>query len=105
MLCAVHNEALVSLSAKAASRLHQAFCPKTHGAYLNMFRTLVAFCIYIKCLLAEIDIKVVLSFLECLVINGCSTSMVENYVSAIKANLCYMTCLLKCLIIQHLNIF
>ena len=34
----------------------------------------------------EVDIKIVLSFLECLVINGCSTSMIENYVSAIKAH-------------------
>ena len=85
-LCVVDNEALMSLSAKEATRLHQAFCPKTRGAYFNMFRTCVAFCVYIKCLLVEIDIKVVLSFLEYLVINDCSTSMVENYVSAIKAH-------------------
>ena len=106
MLCVVDTEALTSLSAKAASRLHQAFRPKTCGAYLNMFRTFVAFYIHIKCLLAEVDIKVVLSFLECLVINGCSASMVENYVSAIKAHfvLFYMTCLLKCLIIPNGNI-
>ena len=51
-----------------------------------MFRTFVAFCIYIKCALAKVDIQVVLSFLECLVMNGCSTSMVENYVSVIKAH-------------------
>ena len=51
-----------------------------------MFRTFVTFYIYIKCVLAKVDIQVVLSFLECLVMNGCSTSMVENYVSAIKAH-------------------
>ena len=77
---------MTSLSAKATSRLHEAFRPKMRGAYLTMFRTFVAFCIYIKCVLAKVDIQVVLSFLECLVMNGCSTSMVENYVSAIKAH-------------------
>ena len=86
MLCVVDNEALTSLSAKAATRLHHAFCPKTRGAYLTMFRTFVAFCVFTKCLLMEVDIKIVLSFLECLVINGCSVSMIENHVSAIKAH-------------------
>ena len=85
-LCVLDIEAMTSLSAKATSRLHEAFRPKTRGAYLSMFRTFVAFCIYIKCALAKVDIQVVLSFLECLVMNGCSTSMVENYVSAIKAH-------------------
>ena len=51
-----------------------------------MFRTFVAFCVYTKCLLVEVDIKIVLSFLECLVINGCSVLMIENHVSAIKAH-------------------
>ena len=85
-LCVIDNEALTSLSAKAVTRPHQAFRSKMLGAYLNMFRTFVAFYVYIKCLLTEVDIKVVLSFLECLVINGCATSMVENYVLAIKAH-------------------
>ena len=31
-------------------------------------------------------IKVILAFLECLVINSCSTSVIGNYVSAIKAH-------------------
>ena len=83
-LCVLDNEALMPLSAKAVSRLHQVFHPKK--AYLKMFRTFVTFCVYIKYLSAEVDIKVVLSFLECLVINGCSTSMFQNYVSTIKAD-------------------
>ena len=85
-LCVVDNEALKSLSTKAASRLHQAFQPRTCVAYLNMFRNFVAFCVYTKCLLTQVDIKVILAFLECLVINGCSTSVIGNYVSAIKAH-------------------
>ena len=33
----------------------------------------------------SIDVKVVLSFLECLVIKKCSTAMISNYGSGIKA--------------------
>ena len=69
-----------------ASRLHQAFRPRTRGAYLTMFRTFVVFCVHTRCVLLYVKIKVVLSFLECLVINDCSVSMIENYVSAIKAH-------------------
>ena len=78
-LCVVDTEALTSLSAKAASRLHQAFHPRTRGTYLTMFRTFVAFCVHTRCVLADVNIKVVLSFLECLVINDCSVSMIESH--------------------------
>ena len=37
-------------------------------------------------MLADVNVKFILSFLECLVQSQCSCSMVENYVSAIKAN-------------------
>ena len=36
--------------------------------------------------LKEIDVNVILSFCECLVLNNCSVSMIANYLSAIKAN-------------------
>ena len=36
--------------------------------------------------LKEIDVNVILSFFECLVINNCSVSMIANYLSAIKAS-------------------
>ena len=74
----VETEALTSLLAQAASRLHQAFRPKTRGAYTAMFKIFVAFCIYCKCALSEVNIKVILSFLECLVHNDCSACMIEN---------------------------
>ena len=77
---------LNSLSSKAADRLHLAFRPKTHSAYASMFRTFVAFCIYTKACIVNVNVKVVLSFLECLVVNSCSYCMVANYVSTIKAN-------------------
>ena len=75
---------LNSLSSKATDRLHLAFRPKTRSAYASMFKTFVAFCIYTKACI--VNVKVILSFLECLVVNSCSYCMVANYVSAIKAN-------------------
>ena len=84
-LCVLGNEALNSLSSKAAERLQLAFRPKTRSAYA-MFRTFVAFCIYTKGCIVNTNVKMVLSFLECLVGNSCSYCMVANHVSAIKAN-------------------
>ena len=34
----------------------------------------------------DVNVNIILSFLECLVSNHCSSSMVENYVSAIKVS-------------------
>ena len=86
-LCVLDNQALTSLPAKASDRFHLAFRPKTYRAYDAMFRTFVAFCIVTKCVLVNINTKVILSFLECLVRSSCSASMVTNYVSAIRASL------------------
>ena len=36
--------------------------------------------------LMEIDVNVILSFCECIVVNNCSVSMIANYVSVIKAS-------------------
>ena len=85
-LCVLDKQALTSLSAKASDRLHLAFCPKTYKAYDVMFRTFVAFCIVTKCAFVNINIKLILSFLECLVRSSCSVGMVANYVSAIRAS-------------------
>ena len=38
-----------------------------------------------KVALSDVSVKVIVSFLECLVANECSASMVANYMSAIKA--------------------
>ena len=51
-----------------------------------MFRTFIAFCVVTKSCIANVNVKMVLSFLECLVSNACSYCMVANYVSALKAN-------------------
>ena len=80
------NPALTSLSTKASLRLHRAFRPKTYRAYDAMFRTFIAFCIITKCALFQVNVRVILSFMECLVKNSCSPCMVANYVSAIRAS-------------------
>ena len=85
-LCVLDNPALTSLSTKASTRLHKAFRPKTHRAYDTMFRTFIAFCIVTKSALSNVNVQVILSFLECLVKNSCSSCMVANYVSAIRAS-------------------
>ena len=74
--------ALTSLSQRAASRTQDAFRPKTKQAYTKMFKVSLAFCIYMM----GIDIIVILSFCEFLVVNNCSVSMIANYLSAIKAS-------------------
>ena len=51
-----------------------------------MFKTFVAFCIFTKSCLENANVKVILSFLECLVSNAVSSCMLVNYVSAIKAS-------------------
>ena len=86
LLCFVSdNVALRPLSKKAANRTHAAFRPKTRQAYFRMFRIFVAFCICMDVSVARADVKVILSFLECLICNKCSVAMISNYVSAIKA--------------------
>ena len=44
----------------------------------------MAFCIYSGVILVDVNVKLILSFLECLVQNQCSCA--ENYVTAIKAS-------------------
>ena len=55
------------------------------GLYENV-KVFVAFCVFMKVALSDVSIKVIVSFLECLVANECSASMVANYMSVIKAN-------------------
>ena len=66
-LCILENGALTGWSAKASSRLYLAFRPKTYKAYTTMFKTFVPFCIFTKSCLENANVKIVLSFLECLV--------------------------------------
>ena len=80
------NAVVTPLARKAALRTHQAFRPKTRQAYDAMFRVFVAFCIVAGVLMSNVNVEVVMSFLECMVQNHCSCAVLENYMSAIKAN-------------------
>ena len=71
---------------KAALRTHQPFRPKTCQAYDSMFKVFVAFCIVSGVILPDVNVIIVMSFLECPVQNHCSCVMSENYMSAIKAS-------------------
>ena len=97
------NAVVTPLARKAALRTHQAFRPKTRQAYDAMFRVFVAFCIVAGVLMSDVNVEIVMSFLECMVQNHCSCAVLENYMSAIKANLYYMIYHFLCLTIQKLS--
>ena len=82
----VGNMPLETLSEKAAFRTHAAYRPKTRQAYKRMFEVFLAFCIHKRVMLQNVDVKILLSFLECLASNNFSYSMLCNYMSAIKAS-------------------
>ena len=80
------NAVVTPLARKASLRSHQAFRPKTRQAYDAMFKVFVAFCIVAGVLISDVNVEIVMSFLECMVQNNCSCAVLENYMSAIKAN-------------------
>ena len=81
------RKAMKGLVIGASELIKSAFRPKTARCYQIMFRTFVAFCVYMKISLACIDAQSVLSFLECLATQKVSVHMIANYVSAIKPQL------------------
>ena len=92
----VGSIALQALSEKAASRTQAAYRPKSTKAYTRMFKVFLAICIYMEVALKYVNIKVILSFLECLASNDCTRSLLANYLSAIMASfvlyyLCWIT--------------
>ena len=85
MLCfVVGRGALHQLSEGVSQRLQTAFRPKSHRCYTLLFRTFIAFCVFMKVNVCSINCKFVLSFLECLARQDTSVHMLSNYVSAIK---------------------
>ena len=86
MLCfVVGGGALSQLSRDAYKRLYGAFRPKISQCYSLLFRTFLAFCVYMKVAVRKVDYKFVLSFLECLAIQNTSVHMLASYVSAVRA--------------------
>ena len=74
------------LSKSAATRIQAAFRPKTQRCYKMLFRTFVAFCVFVKFSLKNVNGKNIISFLEYLAQQNISVHMLANYVAAIKAN-------------------
>ena len=86
MLCFfVGRGALSQLSRNAYTRLHGAFRPKTSQCYSMLFRTFLAFCVYMQVSVKKVDCKFVLPFLECLAVQNTSVHMLANYLSAVRA--------------------
>ena len=78
-------EGHVSSVSTSWCQVAKTFRPKTHKYYSLLFRTFLAFVIYMKVKLSDVDCSVILSFLELLAKQSTSTHMVANYVAAIKA--------------------
>ena len=76
---------LSQLSRDAYTRLHGAFRPKTSQCYSMLFRTFLAFCVYMKVCVTNVDCKFVLSFFECLAVQNTSVHILANYLSAVRA--------------------
>ena len=87
MLCFVSGQnVLTALKSRAASRVSQAFRPKTRRCYELLFRNFIGFCQITKLNVKTMDVQDIMAYLEYLVENGVSYNMVANNISAIKAN-------------------
>ena len=86
ILCFVlgHSK-LEALTSQAMSRLNSVFRPSTQTAYTSMFRVFIAFCIYMQVAMCDVQVGVLLAFLECLNVNNVSVSMVCNYLPSIRS--------------------
>ena len=82
----VGREELVLPKAKASSRLHMAYRPKTRRCYQLLFRNFIGFCICSGIDPSKITLYEVLAYLEYLSENGVSCNMLANNISALKAN-------------------
>ena len=74
------------LASRASERIKRAFRPKTKASYAAMFKFFVAFCIIMKKPVNCVDLKVVLSYMECLACNQCLAAVIANHLSALKAS-------------------
>ena len=87
MLCFVSDQnVLTALKSRAASRVTQAFRPKTRRCYELLFRNFMVFCKITKLNVQAIDVHDIIAYLEYLVENGVSYNMVAKNISALKAN-------------------
>ena len=77
---------MARLNREAAMRLKTAFAPKTARCYHILFRNFLAFCHCVKVQPKNVDIRIVMAYLEYLAQNSVSVHMISNNLSAIRAN-------------------
>ena len=97
ILCFVLGHSwLENLTAQAMTRLNSAFRPSTQAAYTTMFRLFVGFCIYMKVVMADVHVGVLLAFLECLHVNSMSLydKKLHYFIKSLKIN--HPLCITKC---------
>ena len=76
----------MKLATGAKKRITTAFRPKTHKCYQMLYRTFIAFCVYLDLSIFDVSVVHIISYLEYLAQNGLSANMLANHVSAGKAN-------------------
>ena len=79
------EKSLKPLIQDANTRIKDAFRPKTRRCYELLFRLFVGFCICSSVEVAKPTLSIVMAYLEFLVKNQVSVSMIANHVSALKA--------------------
>ena len=72
------------LTQLATSRLTHAFSDSTTKAYITLFRTFLAFVVFMSWDVYQVTTLNLLCFLECLQYNGVKYTQMANYLSAIK---------------------
>ena len=73
------------LTQLATSRLSHAFSDSTKKAYNTLFRTFLAFVVYMTWNKHQVTILNLLCFLECLQYNGVKYTQMANYLSAVRS--------------------
>ena len=74
-----------SLVSRAASRIHQAFRPKTTAAHLAHFTLFLQFSMFIQAPFPPVSPSPLLAFLEFLLLNGLSPPTISGYVHSIRS--------------------
>ena len=80
----IFTGALFNLTKSALGRLPMALAASTRKSYSAMFRTFLAFLVFCQLQFHQVNVNVLLAFLECLVVNNVRHSQLLNYMSAIK---------------------
>ena len=73
-----------NLSQAAQSRLPLALAESTRRSYSSMFRVFMAFTVFCHVKMSQVNVEVLLAFLECLVVNNVKHSQFLNYLSTLK---------------------